>query len=151
MMMMDLRLILALFACFLNVWGAPKPRVTEVNRTLSCCEQVKIHATKGCVHTFTIGSMTVARVTDTEDSVMEPVQFLPDERMMLVQECMDFTHEISCDISPSRASLEIIHYHPTCSREDSPPDAANTVQGSVLFLLLTMALKMIYWHHHCAA
>lgn len=140
--MMDLRL-LALSACFLNVWGAPKPGVTEVNRTLSCCEQVKIPATKGCADTFKIGSMTVARVTDTLNSVMEPVQFRKDERMMLVQKCVDFTHEISCDISPSRASLEIIHYHPTCSREDSPPDAANTVQGSALFLLLTMALKMI--------
>lgn len=138
------QLALVFAFCFLNVEGAPKPGVTEVHRTLSCCEQVEIPTTKGCLDTFKNESMTVARVMDAEASVLEPLQFLADERMLLVQDCVNFTHEISCDVSLNQASLEIIHYYLTCSREDSPPDtAANTVQGSVLFLLLTTALMMM--------
>lgn len=128
---------LAVFAvCFLN---APTPGVTEDHQTLSCCEQVKIPIMKGCDHTFVIGLTTVAQVNDTNATVMKPLQFLEDERMMLVLDCVDFTHDFSCDVAPGQATLKIVHNQLI----SCPKDAAAVLQGSLLSLLLVMALRMM--------
>lgn len=139
-----LPLIEVLAACFMAVMAAPVPGVTEVNRTLSCCGEVKISIIEGCVNTFVIGNTTLARVEGTDASVKEPFQYRSAEGVMLLRKCEDFTHESTCSVGVSWLSVEITHYQLTqCSKTDDPPDAAAAIQGSLLYLVLPIAVMVM--------
>lgn len=136
--------LLLLSACVLL--DAPHvPGNTWSGRTLSCCGELNIPITKGCLNIFLIGKEPLAQVDDTEVTVMEPFEHRQAEGVMHNRKCRSFTHEIICDVNAHHASEEKIDYTVTpCTKEPEAPDAAGTIQGLKLPLLLSVALLTMF-------
>lgn len=136
---------LSLLIGFLAVYCAPAPGVTVANQTLSCCGQLDIPLVKDCLNRFSIEDRCLAQVNGTEFKALEPFHFLPDEGMMQVLKCVDFTHENICDVGDNYTREERVGYQLTPCHKHGAPSAA-TVQGSDLSLLLTVALLIAMFH-----
>lgn len=138
---MSAPLVVVLAASFMGVMAA---HVTQVTRTPSCCGELRIPIKEKCLNSFAIRNTLLARVNGMDVSVRELFQLLAGERVMLVQNCTKFTHNIICYEDVSGVSeVEVDYQVNPCSKTDSPPNAAAVIQGSLLYLFLTMAVMVM--------
>lgn len=136
---------LCLFAACVFVDAPHVPGNTRFGRTLSCCGELNVAITKGCLNRFIIGNEPLAQVDGTEVTVLEPFEYLQAEGMMHNRKCVNFTHEIICDVNTDHASEEKIDYSVTsCTKESDAPNAAGVIQGLKLPLLLGVALLTMF-------
>lgn len=99
------------------MFGAPAPGFTELYQATRCCGALKIPIRdRGCLHRFNIGDRCVAEVKGSEVSALKPFHFVPDEDVLQIQSCVNFTHEIHCDLEGNRKTEKRVHHELTpCS------------------------------------